>query len=252
MNILVISDLHLDISDNTGIFKWTEHKFIKTLDDIIIKYNIDQVILNGDIFELYKYSQKDIIEKNINIINYLNSKNVIYIKGNHDIISTYGKLNHTIVNSSGQTIYIEHGHNADLLNGTKIGRFISRMLLQLVKLLSINKFVLNTYQKFIELNDDVNTIPKKYNSYKYLKYALKLLKKHDVKPIEAKGGKFDPHIHEALMQTQTHDHKDGEVLEELQKGYKLNDRVIRTVKVRVAKNISDAPLDGVDDGNHLE
>lgn len=85
-----------------------------------------------------------------------------------------------------------------------------------------------------------------------LAHLYDLLKKHDVKPIEAKGGKFDPHVHEALLQTETHDHKDGVVLEELQKGYKLNDRVIRTVKVRVAKNISDAPLDGADDGNHLE
>lgn len=80
-----------------------------------------------------------------------------------------------------------------------------------------------------------------------LAHLYDLLKKHDVKPIEAKGGKFDPHIHEALMQTETHDHKDGVVLEELQKGYKLNDRVIRTAKVRVAKNISDAPLDEADD-----
>ncbi|MFH1691950.1 MAG: nucleotide exchange factor GrpE [Candidatus Omnitrophota bacterium] len=85
-----------------------------------------------------------------------------------------------------------------------------------------------------------------------LAHLYDLLKKHGVKPIEAKGGKFDPHIHEALMQTQTHDHKDGEVLEELQKGYRLNDRVVRTSKVRVAKNVSDLPLDVADGDDQTE
>lgn len=84
-----------------------------------------------------------------------------------------------------------------------------------------------------------------------LAHLYDLLKSHGVKPIEAKGGKFDPHIHEALMQTQTHEHKDGEVLEELQKGYRLNDRVVRTSKVRVAKNVSDLPLDEAGDENRI-
>ncbi len=80
-----------------------------------------------------------------------------------------------------------------------------------------------------------------------LVHLYDLLKRYGVKPIVAKGGKFDPHVHEALMQTETPEHRDGEVLEELQKGYKLNDRVVRTAKVRVAKNISDASLDKTDD-----
>jgi len=68
-----------------------------------------------------------------------------------------------------------------------------------------------------------------------LAHLYELLKKRGVTPIEAKGKKFDPHEHEALMQTETSDHDDEEVIEELQKGYKLYDRVIRTAKVRVAK-----------------
>lgn len=64
-----------------------------------------------------------------------------------------------------------------------------------------------------------------------------LLKKHGVAPIDAQGKKFDPLVHEALVQTETPDHEDGAVLEEMQKGYRLNDRVIRTAKVRVAKKI---------------
>ena len=68
-----------------------------------------------------------------------------------------------------------------------------------------------------------------------LAHLYDLLKKRGVAPIVAKGNKFDPHQHEALMQTETQDHNDGEVMEELQKGYALHDKVIRTAKVRVAK-----------------
>ncbi|MEK7849424.1 MAG: nucleotide exchange factor GrpE [Candidatus Omnitrophota bacterium] len=70
-----------------------------------------------------------------------------------------------------------------------------------------------------------------------LAHLYDLLKKRGVRPIEAQGKKFDPNIHEALMQTDTTEHADGEVIEELQKGYKIEDRVIRTAKVRVAKEV---------------
>ncbi|MBI5416241.1 MAG: nucleotide exchange factor GrpE [Candidatus Omnitrophica bacterium] len=62
-----------------------------------------------------------------------------------------------------------------------------------------------------------------------------MLKKNGVKPIEARGLMFDPHCHEVLMQEETDGHEEGTVLEELQKGYTLGERVIRTSKVKVAK-----------------
>jgi molecular chaperone GrpE len=62
-----------------------------------------------------------------------------------------------------------------------------------------------------------------------------MLKKHGVKPIAAKGKIFDPNQHEALMQTENDECPENTVLEELQKGYLLEDRVIRTSKVRVSK-----------------
>mgnify|MGYP001577588824 FL=1 len=62
-----------------------------------------------------------------------------------------------------------------------------------------------------------------------------MLKKNDVKPVEAKGLMFDPHRHEVLMQEETDGHEEGTVLDEFQKGYTLGDRVIRTSKVKVAQ-----------------
>lgn len=68
-----------------------------------------------------------------------------------------------------------------------------------------------------------------------LAHLYELLKEHGLKPIEAKGKPFDPSLHEALMQVVSDDYPENTVVEELQKGYFLNDRVIRTSKVKVSK-----------------
>jgi molecular chaperone GrpE len=64
---------------------------------------------------------------------------------------------------------------------------------------------------------------------------LDILKSHGVEVIKALGEKFDPTVHEAMMQKAEPDTKDNVVLEEFQKGYKLNSRVIRPSKVIVNK-----------------
>lgn len=56
-----------------------------------------------------------------------------------------------------------------------------------------------------------------------------------LKPIEALNKPFDPNFHEAVIHEETDQHEDGRVIAELQKGYKLNDRVLRPTLVKVAK-----------------
>ncbi|MCP4650674.1 MAG: nucleotide exchange factor GrpE [PVC group bacterium] len=68
-----------------------------------------------------------------------------------------------------------------------------------------------------------------------LNHLLELLKKKGVKPIEAEGKLFDPAYHEAMMQVESEEHPENTVIEELQKGYMLNDKVLRTAKVKVSK-----------------
>ncbi len=70
-----------------------------------------------------------------------------------------------------------------------------------------------------------------------LSQAREVLSKHGVKPIEARGKSFDPHCHEILMQEETDEFDDGVVMDEFQKGYYFNDRVLRTAKVKIAKKI---------------
>ncbi len=62
-----------------------------------------------------------------------------------------------------------------------------------------------------------------------------LLKKNGVCCIKAEGKCFDPNYHEALMQVEKDDLPEHTVVEEMQKGYTLNDKVIRTAKVQVSK-----------------
>ena len=69
--------------------------------------------------------------------------------------------------------------------------------------------------------------------YKQLQDALAKL---GVRAIPAKGEPFDPHHHEAIEMVETSDAADHEVLEELQRGYKFKDRLLRPAMVRVAKN----------------
>jgi molecular chaperone GrpE len=59
------------------------------------------------------------------------------------------------------------------------------------------------------------------------------LKAHGVEPVHAQDEMFDPAQHEAMMRREEPDKADGVVLEEFQKGYRLNDRVIRPCKVVV-------------------
>ncbi len=52
--------------------------------------------------------------------------------------------------------------------------------------------------------------------------------------LEAKGHKFDPHVHEALVHLETLEHEDNTVVEELRRGYLLKDRLLRPAQVVVA------------------
>jgi molecular chaperone GrpE len=69
--------------------------------------------------------------------------------------------------------------------------------------------------------------------YKQLQDALAKL---GVRPVPTEGEQFDPRYHEAVEMVDTEDAKDHEVLDELQRGYKLKDRLLRPAMVRVARN----------------
>lgn len=63
-----------------------------------------------------------------------------------------------------------------------------------------------------------------------------VLEAEGVSAIEAVGLPFDPNLHEAVVHEETTEHPDNQVIGELQRGYRLHDRVIRPSLVRVANN----------------
>jgi len=69
--------------------------------------------------------------------------------------------------------------------------------------------------------------------YRQLQDALQKL---GLRAIQAKGEAFDPRLHEAVEMVDTDEAADHSVLEELQRGYKLKDRLLRPAMVKVARN----------------
>jgi molecular chaperone GrpE len=61
-----------------------------------------------------------------------------------------------------------------------------------------------------------------------------LLAQEGLTPIEAVGQPFNPEYHQAIMQVESDEHEEGIVVEEIQKGYKLKDKVVRPAMVKVS------------------
>jgi molecular chaperone GrpE len=66
------------------------------------------------------------------------------------------------------------------------------------------------------------------------KQMVDLLRKRGVTPIDTTGADFDPRVHQAVTQEQSDQHRDGQVMEELRRGYMLGERLLRPAMVKVA------------------
>jgi len=80
--------------------------------------------------------------------------------------------------------------------------------------------------------DGEMNIHKSYQSvYKQMVDSLKQI---GVSPMRPEGEQFDPNLHEALLSEPTDEHEEGTIIQELERGYILGDRVLRHAKVKVA------------------
>ncbi len=68
-----------------------------------------------------------------------------------------------------------------------------------------------------------------------------MLAKQQVEPIATEKQKFDPAIHEAMLQQESSDHEPGTVITELRKGYTLDSRTLRPARVAVSKSAESEP-----------
>jgi molecular chaperone GrpE len=86
--------------------------------------------------------------------------------------------------------------------------------------------------KAIETVEDCGKVKECYNlAYKNF---YDVMTKIGLETIKAIGEEFDPNLHEAVMQTPSSEHPEHTIIAELQKGYKLGDKVIRPTLVNVA------------------
>jgi molecular chaperone GrpE len=97
--------------------------------------------------------------------------------------------------------------------------------------------VLDNFKRAIENGSNTD---KKDNITEGIKLIYRqfeeVLKEFGLTPIKAVGEKFNPHYHEAVTHEQTEKFEDGVIIEEFQKGYLLNGRLLRPSVVKVAKS----------------
>ncbi len=87
-------------------------------------------------------------------------------------------------------------------------------------------------QKAIENIEDCGQVKDSFNLV--CNQMKDTLKKVGLETIETEGKEFNPNFHEAVMQTPTSEYEEGTIITELQKGYKIGDKVLRAALVNVA------------------
>jgi molecular chaperone GrpE len=80
---------------------------------------------------------------------------------------------------------------------------------------------------------------------------LEVLSRAGLTPVETVGKTFDPHLHQAVETVETREHRDQEIVEEFQRGYRLKQRLLRPAIVKVAVAPKTAAAPGSPDSSDL-
>jgi molecular chaperone GrpE len=102
----------------------------------------------------------------------------------------------------------------------------------------------HTVEPFLSVMDNFQLALKADGTKEQLRAGVELILKQmedalkglNVQPVEAVGAQFDPRIHEALGSIETKEFPDHQVLEEIRRGYKIRDKLLRPALVRIAAN----------------
>jgi molecular chaperone GrpE len=102
----------------------------------------------------------------------------------------------------------------------------------------------NTIEPFLGVMDNFQLALKSQGSAEQLRAGVELILKQmeealkglQVQPVETVGMQFDPRLHEALGSIETTEHPDHQVLEEIRRGYKIREKLLRPALVRIASN----------------
>ena len=95
--------------------------------------------------------------------------------------------------------------------------------------------ILDNFERGEKALEQVEDCQKVKDSFNLLhKQVIETLQKLGLEEIEAEGKEFDPNFHEAVMQTPTGEHPENTIINVMQKGYKMGDKVLRPSLVNVA------------------
>lgn len=95
--------------------------------------------------------------------------------------------------------------------------------------------VVDNFDRAMQTVEKIDNVDKMKETFFVLnKQLLDSLTKLGLEQVKSVGEKFNPNMHEAVMQTQTDEYPEETIIKELQKGYKLGDKVIRPALVDVA------------------
>jgi molecular chaperone GrpE len=104
--------------------------------------------------------------------------------------------------------------------------------------------VSNAVEQFLPVLDNFQLALKSTGSPEQLRTGVELIVKQmeealrslNIQPVETVGATFDPRVHEALEMVERNDLPDHQVFEEVRRGYRIRDRLLRPALVRVASN----------------
>ena len=95
--------------------------------------------------------------------------------------------------------------------------------------------VLDNFERGEKALENVTDAEQAKESFRLVyKQTLDALQKLGMEVIETEGKEFDPNFHDAVMQTPTDEYAEHTIINELQKGYKIGDKVLRAALVNVA------------------
>ena len=177
MRLLIISDLHICAPGmDIDKFQWGEDEFISTLVKMKNEKNIDKVIINGDIYDLYFFDYNDIKKGYQKLSKMIEESDwVIPLRGNHDELLT--KFDDFFIIGN---ILIEHGNKGDV-NGLKFLSdtfyFFAKIMDSIIlKVPFLRKKYLSSFRQYASKNES----KAEKNTLNYIRYGLDRLRYFDV------------------------------------------------------------------------
>lgn len=116
--------------------------------------------------------------------------------------------------------------------------------------------ILDAFERGLNVKDMIEENEKFTSFYEGMRMIYKrlkdLLSTYGLKEIEALNKPFNPQYHDALMMEQSDKYREETVIEVLEKGYMLNNKVLRPVKVKVGKPLSEVTTESSNEGVNSE